>query len=99
MSAICISAESCFDYSKAYYYSCRERKLDNIRESMASSATQMVFELGIKIIIVFTAGGESARLLAKYRPDAFIIAVSTDITTIKSLCLSYGVIALRVPSF
>jgi pyruvate kinase len=59
----------------------------------------MCFELGIRIIIVFTSSGESARLLSKYRPDAFIIAVSNDIATIKSLCISYGVIALRVPSF
>lgn len=66
---------------------------------MAISAVQMSFEIGSNIIVVFTTNGDMARYVAKYRPSAQIIAVSTENGTIKGLCTSFGVRCLRVPSF
>lgn len=40
-----------------------------------------------------------AKLLAKYRPNAYIIAVSTEQSTMKGLNISSGVVCLKVPSF
>lgn len=59
----------------------------------------MSFEVGCSTIIVFTTNGDMARYVAKYRPSAQIFAVSTENSTIKGLCTTYGVRCLRVPSF
>lgn len=42
----------------------------------------MSFEIKAPIIIVFTINGEMARLVAKNRPIANIIAISTEKSTI-----------------
>jgi pyruvate kinase len=66
----------------------------------------MSFEIKAHVIICFTLTGEIARLVAKYRPRAPIIAIryyyiyfSTEDKTIKGLNMTSGVTCLRVPSF
>jgi pyruvate kinase len=68
----------------------------------------MSFEIKAHVIICFTLTGEVARLVAKYRPRAPIIAIrykiynkniSTEDKTIKGLSMTSGVTCLRVPSF
>ena len=66
---------------------------------MAACAVRMTLDVGYKCIICFTETGESARKLAKYRPLCPILAVSIDDHVIKSLCVTAGVVCLRVPSF
>jgi len=47
-------------------------------ESAASSAVKMACDIGSKAIIVLSETGETARLLAKFHPDAKVLAVCCD---------------------
>jgi len=50
------------------------KRLD-YRESLASTAVRAVEKLDAKLIVCFTGTGETARVLAKYKPSVPIIAV------------------------
>ena len=47
-------------------------------EATASSAVKTACDIGAKAIIVLTETGETARLVAKFHPEAAIVAVSGD---------------------
>ena len=51
------------------------------------------------LIVVLTENGESARLVAKYKPSQPILACSTNSTVIRQLNLTRGVIGFKIPSF
>jgi len=99
MTNICIEAEAVFNYALSY----REMKERIIKpppeEAVAAAAVQISYEINSKVIVAMTETGSVARYVAKYKPKAHILAVSTEEHTIKGLTLSRGVTALRVPSF
>jgi len=51
------------------------------------------------LLIVLTEDGESARLVAKYRPRQPILACSTNRSVVSQLNLSRGVIGYKIASF
>jgi pyruvate kinase len=63
----------------------------NIAEAVAHATRQTAADLGVATIITPTVSGATARLLAKYRPEAPIIAVTPDIMTQRQLTLTWGV--------
>eukprot|EP01033_Poteriospumella_lacustris_P011677 gene11677-8318_t len=82
MASTCVEAESLIDYDKQYDY-IRHAMLDNdlvitSGESLASSAVKTARDLNAKVIIVLTESGNTARLVAKYRPTAPILALTRN---------------------
>ena len=69
------------------------------QEAIAMAAVQLSFQINSKVIIVITKSGRMAKLLSKYRPNAYIVAISLIDASIKSLTIYFGVHCLRVPSF
>jgi pyruvate kinase len=65
-------------------------------EAIAHAAVAAAKELGIRRIVVFTYSGSSARMLAKLRPAADIIAFTPHETTYHRLALCWGVIPQRL---
>lgn len=63
------------------------------------AAVQLSFQLNSPVIVVITKNGLMAKLLSKYRPDAYIVAISLIDSSIKALTIYFGVHCLRVPSF
>ncbi len=51
----------------------------------------------IQRIVVFTLTGNAAKRLAKYRPSAPIIAVTSDETTSRRLNIVWGITSIVVP--
>jgi pyruvate kinase len=105
LNAVEIMAKTCREaeivYSYHSHYKELKEKIPNPppEEAVCAAAVQISYELSAKVIVCMTETGRSALNLAKYRPKAHILAVSTDEHVIKSLCVSRGVMALRVPSF
>jgi len=99
MARVCREAEIVFSYQSHYREMKEKFPNPKSEEAMASAAVQISYETDCKVIVVMTETGRQALNLAKYRPRAHILAVSTDEHVIKSLCISRGVQALRVPSF
>jgi len=56
----------------------KRAKRVSLVESACSSAVKMATDIGSKAIIVLSETGETARLLAKYHPQAKIMAVCND---------------------
>jgi len=99
MSKIAVEAEYCSN-SAATFNKLAQLPLSSNQEAMAMSAVQLSFKLkNCRSIICFTETGLMARLLSKFRPDAYIVAVSIEDKVIKGLSMHRGVMTLKIPSF
>ena len=62
--------------------------------AMAKAASEIVLDLDIKKIIVFTESGQSAINVSNARVTSDIVALTNNMSTIKQLCLVYGVLPI-----
>ncbi|PNW87383.1 hypothetical protein CHLRE_02g147900v5 [Chlamydomonas reinhardtii] len=82
--AICKQAELCFDNQSYYrslmeYFGCYTLHPNlGKREALASSAVRAAAKINAALIIVFTVTGQTARLVAKYKPACPILTVVTS---------------------
>lgn len=74
-----------------------EGKFD-ISESIGHAASQISMQVGAKAILAFTQTGNTAALVAKYRPSIPIYAVTPSLTVCRQLALLSGVKSLLVNS-
>ena len=98
MSKITVEAENVANRQE-YFNNISKLPVKSNQEGIALCAVQLSFKLACRSIIVFTETGLMARLCSKFRPDAYIVAVSIDDKVIKGLCMNRGVMTLKVPSF
>jgi len=68
----------------------------SITESVASSAVKTAWDLNATILIAITESGQTARLLAKYRPHIPILCITHNPKTARQALLSRGVIPFMV---
>ena len=85
MASVCVEAESCIDYNKIYL-AVRGSHLDLFgkmekTEAIASSAVKTAMDMGAAAILVLTDSGNTARLVAKYRPEQPILVLTASQTT------------------
>merc|ERR1712007_386375 len=102
MRRICEEAEAVLDYS-SLYLSTREGVLAKCKtvasvESVCSSAVKACVDSDAPLIVVLTETGHSARMVAKYRPKAVILAISASETTVRQLLCVRGVVPLVTAS-
>lgn len=76
-----------------------EAKLETVPEAICHAAISLARDLKVKALLVPTASGSTARMIARYRPTQPIVAISPNRRTVQSLCLAWGVYAFQVPSF
>ena len=70
-----------------------------VPEAISRSAISLARDLQVKAFLIPTTSGGTARLIARYRPQQPIIAVSPDPHTVKMLCLVWGVHAVPIRGF
>ncbi len=68
----------------------------DVAECMARAVCESAFHLGVGLIAAPTRTGRTARLIARFRPGAPIVAFSQDRTTRQQLLLSWGVETLAI---
>merc|ERR1712217_408911 len=68
-------------------------------ESVCSSAVKCTCDSDCALIVALTESGQTARLIAKYRPKAPIIAITASETTVRQLLAVRGVIPMLTASF
>ena len=88
MCRTCVEAESITNYP-ALFAAVRESTLAlghgmSVQEAVASSAVKTVIDCGAKAIIVVSESGNSARLLAKYRPAVPILCLTANETVARN---------------
>lgn len=64
---------------------------DGVASAVAQAATEVAVNVGAKTIVAFTESGNTARLISKYRPEADIVAFSTNQGTRNRMALFWGV--------
>ncbi|HSK28356.1 MAG TPA: pyruvate kinase [Candidatus Limnocylindria bacterium] len=70
-----------------------------VPEAISVGAISLARDLHVKAFLIPTTSGGTARLIARYRPQQPIIAVSPEPQTVKSLCLVWGVYAVPIKGF
>ena len=83
-----IETEKKYPYYKFHY------TYDDVTNAIDESAVRLSRDLNVDGILSLTSSGNSARNLAKYRPDKPIYAITHDDRVRKQLTLSWGVISL-----
>lgn len=66
--------------------------------AFASSAADLSFRIGAKVIAVGSVTGKTARVLASFRPKSKILAITHDEKNRNQLQLSWGVESIVIPS-
>jgi pyruvate kinase len=103
MRRICEEAEAVLEYD-SLYMSVRLGTLAKFKtmssvESICSSAVKATIDAGCPLIIALTETGHTARVIAKYRPRATILAISASETTVRQLLCVRGVVSMLTASF
>ncbi len=94
MADIIAYTESQVDFSLLWQ---QRRGPITITDAICRSASGMVRDLKAGAIIVPTTSGYTARMMARFRPQAPIIAVSPDPKVVRALALVWGVQSLWQP--
>ncbi|MFA5166541.1 MAG: pyruvate kinase [Candidatus Paceibacterota bacterium] len=68
-------------------------------ESIADAACKIAQNLNAKVIVCATESGSSARLISKHRPEAYVIAMTSQEDTLRKLSFSWGVMPVKVKPF
>lgn len=70
-----------------------------ITNAVGEAVVQIAENMNAAAIIAASSSGHTPRMLSKYRPDCPVLGVSSKITTVRRLCLSWGVYCLFTPEF
>lgn len=68
-----------------------------LSSGVARGVRQMVDELALKLVVVYSQTGSTARIFSKHRFPVPIVALSGDQTILRRLSLNYGVSAGSMP--
>ena len=69
---------------------------DDVEDAIAHAACDTALRIGAGVIICCTRTGQTARLVAKYRPDAVIAAASPYEETLQKVVLFWGTYPIRI---
>merc|ERR1711862_940674 len=68
-------------------------------ESICSSAVKASIDADCPLIIALTETGHTAKMIAKYRPKAVVLAISASESTVRQLLCVRGVVPMLTASF
>ncbi|MFC7680993.1 pyruvate kinase [Paenibacillus sp. GCM10028914] len=94
MSRIAEKAESALNYRELFLKQ-RIAQETSVTEAISQSVAISALDLNAKAIISSTESGQTARMVSKYRPNAPIIAVTTQDRTLRRLALTWGVTPVK----
>jgi pyruvate kinase len=74
-------------------------RVKSIPEAISFAAISLARDLHVEAFLIPTSSGSTARMIARYRPQHPIIAISPEPQTVKTLCLVWGVFPVPVKGF
>lgn len=69
----------------------------SVQEAVSAAVCDLAWELRLAAIVPVTQSGATARAVARHRPDAPIVAATTQLSTARRLGIVWGVRAVIVP--
>jgi len=70
---------------------------DEVTEAVAQAAITVAHHLNAAAIVALTETGLTSRLIAKYRPQSPILAITSSAQVVRRLALNWGVFAVHYP--
>jgi pyruvate kinase len=92
MHRIIVEAETSSFYQQPSF---RAPGRTGFAQAISRGACDIAAQVGAKVIVAFTESGQTARFVSQARPRVPIIGLSPSVTTLRRLCMLWGV----VPSF
>jgi pyruvate kinase len=102
MRRVCEEAEEFIDYQGLYLSTAAQVSAHGAiasTEAVCSSAVKAAMDAKAPLIVALTETGYTARMIAKYRPQAPILAISASETSIRQLLVVRGVVPMLTASF
>lgn len=96
MAKIAEKAESAVDYGHILEERGKWKHRDSA-DAIAYSACKVASDLGAKAVVAITRSGYTARLIARNRPRAMIVAASSDEAVVEAMTMLWGVAGVVVP--
>lgn len=90
MNKIASYIENSLDYKSIVSAHSRERE-QNMTEAISQAVAYTSINLGVKAVLAPTESGNTARMIAKYRPGVQIVAVTGSVSSARKLTLVWGV--------
>ncbi len=90
MRSIIESAEADFSYHDFFQHHSQIESHD-ISSSISLASVKTAYSSGAKAIFAFTSSGSTARLIARFRPEMPIIALTASLKTYNQLAFNWGV--------
>ncbi|WP_108306433.1 pyruvate kinase [Metalysinibacillus jejuensis] len=90
MNKIASYTENSLDYKSIVSARSRERE-PNMTEAISQAVAYTSINLGVKAVLAPTESGNTARMIAKYRPGVPIVAVTGSVDSARKLTLVCGV--------
>jgi pyruvate kinase len=98
MARIAIESENTVRHKGFRELGRRDASTPSYAETMAEVAYRCASLQGAVAIVVFTASGSSARLVARFRPPVPIYAFTHSAAVARQLSIIYGIIPMLVPN-
>ena len=95
MATIAKRTEADIDY-EAHFRQRRSELGADVTDAISHATVTTSMDLGAKYIVTVTKSGKTAKMISKYRPSCPIIACSPEMSTVRQLNLSWGVIPIFV---
>ncbi|HPF70071.1 MAG TPA: pyruvate kinase, partial [Candidatus Krumholzibacteria bacterium] len=95
MTRVAQDVEASFDYA-AWLAGCADEKRLSFSAAVAHTAVEMARDIEAAAIITCTTSGSTTRLVARYRPEQTLLAVTPHQETALRLALVHGAIPLVV---
>jgi len=102
MRRVCEEAEEFLDYEGLFMSTAAASSAKGITssvEAICASAVKAAIDSKAPLIVALTETGHTARMIAKYRPKAPVLAISASETTIRQLLCVRGVVPVLTASF
>jgi pyruvate kinase len=97
MSRIAVTVEESEEYRDRMRKNPPLPGRSGIAENISLAAYETAFKLDAKVIVTPTLSGNSARLIARYRPEQPILAATPDMRSLRGMLLDWGVFPHLVP--
>ena len=72
---------------------------ERVTFAITHAAQQAAVDIGASAILCCTRSGNSARAMARFRPEARLVGLSPNLGTVRSMTLSWGVEPLQVDTY
>lgn len=92
MSEICAVTERDISYKEHFFGTIFENY--DLTDVLSHSATSCSFKLDVKAIVLYTSTGKTASMIARYKPDTPIIAITDNAQTYNYLSMEWNVLPI-----